>query len=242
MEINLISRKSVHFLTFGAVFFIFSSKPVFADLAVHFLTPQGSRVLKTWKAEDFKSIAKSSGEVSALKFFETSAENLDWKDRAEIDLINIYGQKEGELVRLPRFMVVREWVKFHYFRKSGRVSIEVTSKSLTTIPKAALELSSITKIELTQHATVYPGIQLKIRTNPAASRGEKLFTQNCMSCHSVPGHKFLTPAQLTKTVLESGDAHHKAYSGLVLTPKDIRGLEAYRDALGSEKNDVKSPK
>ena len=164
------------------------------------------------------------------------------KERADIDLLNIYGQKPGELVRLPRFMIVRDWAKFHYHRKSGRVSLEISNRADVAIPRAALELAFVSRVELAKHSFIYPGIQLKIRTNPAASRGEKLFTQNCMSCHSIPGHKTLDPRLLSGAVLKDFSAKHGTYRDLMLSPKDVRGIEAYRDALGSEKNEVKSPK
>ncbi len=211
-----------------------------APIPVAVVTPQGQKSLKSWSSDDFRKLLRADGLISVQKFFDLSTETLDWKERADIDLLNIYGQKPNEVVRIPRFMVVREWIRFHFHRLSGRVSVEVSPKAQISMPKSALELDSVQKVELTKRTTVYQGIQLKIRTNPAASRGEKLYTENCLSCHSIPGRKPVRPDQLTKSVFDQFETAHRAFKNFTLTARDIRGLEVYREALASEKNEVKS--
>ncbi len=213
--------------------------PSQAEVSVDFLTQQGSKTLKTWSNSDLKSITKKE-EISAQKLIiDDSTQSLDLNDRADIDLITFYTRANNTdvmIARIPRFMVWRGFFKLKF--KNNELSGHAI-KSRLLVPVAALELKNISKIELAKAAQVYPGTRIKLRTNPAASRGEKLFSQSCLACHSLPSVKALDPTQLTQTNLHRFHEFHQRYPGFEIDNRAIRGLIAYSEALASEKNEVK---
>jgi hypothetical protein len=206
---------------------------------VTFLTQQGPLVLKTWTDADLKKLAKSSGEISAQKLiFDESTQNLDLNDRADVDLVIISG--EDHTARIPRFMVWRGSIKLKVNRDGTLSSKGETSRLL--VPSSLFTVSKIKKIELTRSSFMYPETELHLRTNPAASRGEKLFTQSCLACHSLPNFPKLKVEELTDAQLDHFNEKHRKQGGIVLDAKAQRGLVAYRDALSSEHSEVKSKK
>ena len=112
------------------------------------------------------------------------------------------------------------------------------------IPASYFDSENIRKIELSDHLTVYPQTKLLLRTNPAASRGEKLFTQSCMACHSVStaGAISLDPATLSHERLHNFDSIHSRWSSMKIDSKGIRGLVEYSEALSIQKIEVKTKK
>ncbi len=52
------------------------------------------------------------------------------------------------------------------------------------LPLESYFLSHVQSIQLTSYRDQYSNLFLKRRTDPAAMRGEKLFVQSCVSCHS----------------------------------------------------------
>ena len=106
------------------------------------------------------------------------------------------------------------------------------------------DANNIRKIELTDHLFSYPQTKLKIRTNPAASRGEKIFTQNCLACHSVSTYHSpnLNPASLTAQKLNLFGSIHKRGPELKLDARSERGLIEYSEALAAEKPEEKTKK
>ena len=208
---------------------------------VVFLTQSGSRILKSWSNDEIQkwisnSHAKSS-EVSAQKFlFEDSTTVLDLNDRASIDLVTI--TTDSKTIRVPRFMIWRGFFQFKWDSKSGELSSRVKNieKGRILVPSWYFEASHIRKIELSDHLVSYPQTKLKIRTNPAASRGEKIFTQNCLACHSVTtyGSPSLNPTALNKARLNSFNNIHKKWPELQLDSRSERGLIEYSEALALE--------
>ena len=214
-----------------------------SGLEVTLLTPQGSKILKSWTPEMLISFSKGKSEISAQQLLiEDSALNLELKDRANIDLFTLYS--ESGMARIPRFMAWRGYLNFYYDSKTKTLSSKIKRKAQTQllVPTEAFEIKNIQKIELAEHSLVYPETKLQVRTNPAASRGEKLFTQTCLACHSLPHHMPLTPANLTVPVLDQFNARHHVFKGLEINARDRRGLIAYSEALAFEKNEVKSKK
>ena len=212
---------------------------------VVFLTPAGSTVLMSWFPDGVTALASKNGEISAQKLiFDESTKNMDLNKRADIDLVTLYG--DHGIARVPRFLIWRGFFKLHWDKKNKVLNSSVTSASRLLVPPEAFKITNIKKIELAQHSWIYPGTELKLRTNPAASRGEKLFTQSCLACHSLPNAKVLSPANLTSENLGHFTAQHRGsnydFHGIELDAKAIRGLVAYSQALASEKNEVKSAK
>jgi len=207
-----------------------------SNVPVVFLTQRGSIPLKTWDSASLKKIARRS-EISAQKLiFDESAQTLALNDRADIDVVTFYGT--NRTARVPRFMIWRGSLKLK-LNKDGTLESEGSSNRLL-VPSFLFSVSKISKIELARISFLYPETELKLRTNPAASRGEKLFTQSCLACHGLPSAPKLKVEELTDLQLNSFGATHKTQGALSLDAKALRGLIAYRDALVVEHSLVKS--
>ena len=232
MEFVMSSRFTFIFVFFcGLAAFI----PGARALDVVFLTPKGPSLLKTWTAEELGQLSKRGKITGQNLIIEESTRSLDLNSRAEIDLVTIYGS--GKIARIPRFMIWRDFIKLRWDPGRKAISANATSASRLVVPKEVFNVSDIQKIELAKHSLIYPGTELRIRTNPAASRGEKLFTQSCLACHSLPQAKAVGPAQLTENNLNHFTEHHRS-AGVDLDSRGIRGLIAYSQALASQQNDV----
>jgi len=110
------------------------------------------------------------------------------------------------------------------------------------VPPGFFSVDGIERIELSRASVLYPGTRLMVRTNPAATRGEKLFTQSCMACHSLENAPKLEATLLAEGYLKAFDQNHAPTVKAGLDSRALRGLLAYREALASEKNSVNSPK
>lgn len=212
---------------------------------VVFLTQNGSRTLKSWTAEEIQKFAGKRAEISAQKFlFEVSTSSLVLNDLASIDLVTI--TTDSKTIRVPRFLIWRGFFQFKWDSKTGVLSSRLKSveSGRILVPSWYFEASNIQKIELSDHHISYPQTSLKIRTNPAASRGEKVFTQNCLACHSVStyGSPKLNAAGLSKEKLATFSVIHKKWPELKLDARSERGLIEYSEALALEQNEVKTKK
>lgn len=184
-------------------------------------------------------MSKKGALIGQKLIFDEATQSLDLNARAYIDLVTFYG--DHQMTRVPRFMIWRDLIKLKWDAKNKTLNAYATSASRLIVPKDVFTVTQIQKIELSKHSLAYPGTELKLRTNPAASRGEKLFTQSCLACHSLPQHKNVTPAQLTESNLKSFPYSHQSL-GITLDSKNLRGLIAYSEALASQKNEVQSKK
>lgn len=204
-------------------------------LDVNLVTHSGARTLRTWSNEELKKFAAKNGEISAQKMLiDESTKNLELNDRADVDLITLYGAN-GKMARIPRFMIWKGAIKFRF--KDGELSSKGESSRLL-VPAQIFSLEKISKIELSRSAIVYPGSHLTLRTNPAASRGEKLYTQSCLACHSLPSFPKLPISALAGISTDRFSKNHHTWS-LTLDSKAIRGLNAYSDSFATAKTEVK---
>lgn len=218
---------------------LFTVKPSAFALDVTLLTPQGSKVLKTWSDAELKKIAKRHGDISSQKLvFDESTQNVELNELANIDLVTLYGA-DG-IARVPRFLIWRGLFKLKLDHHAAVNSRGEADRLL--VPSEIFTLNKISKIELSRASQTYPGTRLTIRTNPAASRGEKLFTQSCLACHSLPQAPTLQVSALTNEKLQNFNTEHKKFKVPSLDAKALRGLVAYRDALSVVRSEVKSPK
>jgi hypothetical protein len=221
---------------FMGIFLISNNARAGVDVA--FLTQAGPLNLKSWHDADLKAVAKRSGEISAQKLiFDESAQKLELNDRADVDLVTVYG--DHKMARVPRFMIWRGFFKLQ-LNRDGTLSSKGDGNRLS-VPSALFTVTKITKIELTRASILFPETELHLKTNPAASRGEKLFTQNCLACHGLPSTVKLKPEGLADAQL-NGFAKNHLPLGVSLDAKGLRGLLAYRDALIAEHSEVKSKK
>ena len=217
----------------------FFGTPKANALEVSLLTPQGQKVLKTWSGVQLQSMAKRSLVSAQNLIFETSAQDLDLNVRADIDLVTLYGAK-NRIARVPRYMIWRGSLKF-FLNSDGTLRSQAGSFP-PMVPKDFFSVDEIYKIELSRASVLYPGTKLSVRTNPAATRGEKLFTQSCMACHSLSNTPKLEVPRLSEAYLVGFQGKHKPTGKMGIDPRALRGLLAYREALASEKNSVSSAK
>ena len=208
-------------------------------LEVTLLTTSGPKTLKTWSESALRSVVKR-GSISAQELiFDQSTQGLDLNVRADIDLVTLYGKK-NRVARIPRFMIWRGNLKLDLSREG-----ELRSRANATPPLVPLDFFSvegIERIELGRASTLYPSTKLLVRTNPAASRGEKLFTQSCMACHSLGQIPRIEATLLNESYLKDFKRGHRPTGGVALDARAFRGLVAYREALASEKISVNSSK
>jgi len=229
------SRFIVSCVFFCLVLWAKEGKAASKTIDVVFLTQSGSQVLKSWTTEEIQKVsAGNHSNVSAQKLiFDESAGSLVLNDRASIDLVTI--TTDTKTIRVPRFLIWRGFFRFRFDPKTGELSSSVKNldRGRLLIPSSYFDATNIRKIELSDHLTTYPQTKLRLRTNPAASRGEKLFTQSCLACHSVStyGSPALNPAELTATKLHNFDSIHKGWSELKIDSKSSRGLVEYSEAL-----------
>jgi len=208
-------------------------------LEVSLLTAEGPKVLKTWSSDQMKKAAKK-GKISAQTLiFEQSTDGLDLNVRADIDLVTLHG-KSGRISRVPRFMIWRDLLKLK-LQADGSLSSRA-SNAPVMVPVDFFRVDQIERIELGRASVLYPGTRLSVRTNPAASRGEKMFTQSCMACHSLQNTPKIEATLLAEAYLKDFRSKHPATTGFELGTRALRGLLAYREALASEKSSVKSQK
>ncbi len=206
-------------------------------LEVSLLTPEGPRVLKSWTVDGLKKLSRGGMIPAEGLVFEESTRNLDLNARAEIDLITLHGS-DGKVARIPRFMIWKGSLKLR-LGQGGKLQSRA-SEAPPLIPSGFFAVEDIRKIELSRASTLYPGTRLQVRTNPAASRGEKLFTQSCMACHSLRETPKLEATLLNESYLRDFSKNHRPTGGIVLDARALRGLVAYREALASGKISVNS--
>ena len=184
-------------------------------------------------------MAKAGGISAQSLIFDESTQGLDLNVRADIDLVTLYAKK-NRVARIPRFMIWRGNLKLG-LSKTGELNSRATATP-PLVPQGFYTLEGIEKIELSRASALYPNTQLLVRTNPAASRGEKLFTQSCMACHSLSQVPQIQATLLNETYLKDFRRVHKPTQGAPLDSRALRGLVAYREALASEKISVNSSK
>ena len=218
---------------------VFGFSSLSQALEVSLLTPAGPKVLKTWSPSGLREIAKK-GSVSAQELiFDRSTRDLDLNSRADIDLVTLHG-RAGKVARIPRFMIWRGNLRLKLSK--GGILQSSANATPAVVPLEFFSVEGIERIELGRASSLYPGTKLQIRTNPAASRGEKLFTQSCMACHSLDRTPRLEATLLNEGYLRDFGRKHGPTRGVSLDARSLRGLLAYREALASGKNGVISSK
>jgi hypothetical protein len=106
------------------------------------------------------------------------------------------------------------------------------------VPLENLFVPGVTQVELSNYREKFGAYFLKRRTDPAAVRGEKLFFQNCMSCHALgqgPGISELFSLDRNRKFVLSD---HLDVKGLPQTgERDKRFLANYLEAYRAERPD-----
>lgn len=220
-------------------------------------------VLKSWSLSELLSLKSVSSRekdpeggqltvwkgVPFSKWFEKVVSELPVEGRARVDLLVLRGAG-GEEVLIPRFLITRYPLMLAAFRNGvalkesgGAIQVVVPWSSKPGIQKEGLPLGAyfgfpLREMELTNYESRVGALLLQRRTDPAAIRGEKLFTRNCIVCHQAGKGS----AQKGISLLDGGRSlalasldHPKAPGAPELSAQDRRALTSYYNAFRSEK-------
>jgi hypothetical protein len=174
--------------------------------------------------------------------------DLPVESRARVDLVVLKGS-QGERAQIPRALIS----KYPIFLALQGDSVSLGNRSTahdrgpifsvvpwSSKPKILSEdlplenyfVSRLNRIELTSYKDQYSSLFLKRRTDPFAMRGEKLFVQNCVSCHALeqgPGFSGMTQnEQKEKQFTAAG--HPSVKVTQKLTERDRRSIMRYLNA------------
>jgi len=178
--------------------------------------------------------------LSAL--VEQAMAGLTAEDRSRIDLVILKGEGKGEGDRR------QVWIPRSYVSKGPLVVVQSESRFKTVLPAdprpgpaaaelplAAFEIENLTRVELANYQERLAGLLLQRRTDPAAMRGEKLFIQNCMACHSDSSAKWKGLGGALAQTLGAGIQKHVTAPGVrPLDDRSSRALVSYWNAWLSE--------
>jgi hypothetical protein len=218
------------------------------------------RVLKDFSAEDLaKMKAKVLTEADPLahgekaKFYGPSLSTLVLEatkqltpaERATNDLV-VLKTRSGKEALMPKAFLVKYPSIELALKKNGqslgaeapRIVLPATSNSKIKSENILLEplfVSELAEITLTSYERRYSAFFLKRRTDPAAMRGEKMFLQNCVSCHSQPQVAMATLASADQ-VEKIAKGEHPDVSGVhefksIFDKKATRSLRSYLQAF-----------
>jgi hypothetical protein len=176
-------------------------------------------------------------------------ETLPVEHRAQVDLIVIKGAN-GEKALIPRALLSKYPLLIAYDWDLNRSPAEDQRGPLYSVvpwsskPKILDEdlpiekyfISQVNQIELTNYRDQFSTLFLKRRTDPSAMRGEKLFVQNCTSCHSMNrggiGSVGLTDER--KAQKFASDGHPPVGVALRLSERDRQSIMRYLNAHRTE--------
>lgn len=214
--------------------------------------------LKSWSVAELMQLKKAqsrereldSGQLVRWKgtllshWIEKALSDLKPEEKAQVDLV-VLKATNGTQTVIPRYLITKYPLMLAYEREGmplsvdgGLATVVIPWTSRAKIADEGLPLSTyfirnVSKIELTSYGSRYSGLYLKRRTDPLAIRGEKLFLQNCISCHATGKAPSLTDGKSTRT-LASASEHPKAESAPKLNERDVRALKSYLEAYRSE--------
>jgi hypothetical protein len=166
--------------------------------------------------------------------------------KAQIDVLILRG-KGGRTAVLPRALAQKYPIVVATQKDGKPLSAEAgpimlvipwTTRPALKAEGAPLEklfVTGLEKIELANYREVYGHLFLRRRTDPSAMRGEKLFVQNCLTCHAA-GHGPAVDeiAQQSRARKLSENGHPHVSGAPELTSRDRRALRSYLDAFMGE--------
>lgn len=195
--------------------------------------PQSGRILQ-WEG------------VVLSQLVDSALEKLPLENRAQVDLVILKGDA-GDQAIIPRSFINKYPFLLAYRWSSGVSALSGFGPLFSVVPWTSKPgvfnedlpiekyfVKSLSKIELASYRELYGQLYLKRRTDPFAMRGEKLYVQNCVSCHqeaSTHGPTSLLSEEKTQKFLNEGHPPLTAMP-LRLTDRDrrsvLRYFEAYR--------------
>lgn len=232
-------------------------------------------VLKTWDLVELKGMKQvtrsekdpADGKMVAWKgvpfsaLIEEALKSLPADIKAQIDLV-VFRGKDGIQALVPRAFTVKYPVLMALGAsgKSGGFTEQGPIYSVmpwTTVDKIKMEeapvqsffVPGVTEVQFSNYRKVFGKFFLQKRTDPAAMRGEKLFVQNCISCHGAaqlagqevklagsdkkipPLDAITAPARMDRLMKQG---HPQAPGVSRLKEKELKALTSYIDAHRAE--------
>jgi len=208
-----------------------------------------SHPLKTWsfsEIEKLKSVSQHekdpvSGQSSSWKGPEVSLlvdktiESLPADQKAQVDVI-VLKDSIGHSYQLPRALFVRFPAILSVQKSGAKLVLPLSSKPKIWeegLPLGLFQMRDVTEIEFANSRQLYGSLFLKSRKDPLAVRGEKIYTQNCMSCHSGADSKGPMGFETSARKLASA-SHPSVKNAPQLKSREMRALISYLDAFRLE--------
>lgn len=216
--------------------------------------------IKAWSLNDLSGLKKVSTQerdpmtgklsqwngVLLSQVVDHAMQTMPAERKAQVDLVVLKNTAGGQAF-IPRALIVKYPMLLALQRDQkslgdlGPVYSVVPWTSKTKIQQEGVPLEKfflpqVTQVELTNYRERYSGLYLKRRTDPAAMRGEKLFVQQCVTCHADrqnPTILELASGEKTREVASAGK-HPEVKGTPSLTDKDKRSLKSYLEAYRAE--------
>lgn len=218
------------------------------SMRVSWVSNQGVRELKSWTLKEINQLKSTTYQewkgVLLAPLMDQALIGLSIEERAQIDLV-ILKNSMGAQIQFPRAFTTKYPVLLAYQKQGKPLNSAEVLQSLILNPshaKATREnlplesffLKGLHSIEFSNYREKYSGVFLKLRTDPLALRGEKIFLQNCLACHSggFVGRRVSEVRQASPDLLLKN--HQKVKWTPAFKPRDWRSLEVYFQARLAE--------
>lgn len=197
--------------------------------------------------------------VSVATLVEQWIERLPGEQRATIDLIVFeaatdpaHPSRAAHRIYVPRWLLTKHPEVRLAYERAGKslgqergpwaLVIPWTSKKKITQEELPLQdffQDRIDRVVLSNYRAQFPALFMKRRSDPVAMRGEKLFVQNCMSCHAT---EHAPPLAIDRSSVADPKIKKVAASGHPTVPggptwgfKDRKALINYLDGYRRER-------
>jgi len=190
---------------------------------------------------------------SLAAWVDEALKGLTAAERAQVDLVVIQGKESRSTRFLPRaFLVKYPQIQLAYLEggkavsDAPRVILPLLTKSKIRSEGVLLEplqVSGVQEIILTSYQNRAGSARLERRTDPSAMRGEKLYLQDCLSCHGTGAARSLPikagEAGLDAFVSFLEKRSHPEVEGLKsltlqFNDKQLKSIDAYLRAKAAE--------
>ncbi len=218
-------------------------------LRVVLASPSGEQLLSEISPVSSRKGASQKQGWVISRLLEDAMAGLTAEARSQVDLVILKGA-DGRQASIPRAFITKVPMRLVLDSSGGggvagarfRAVVPADGRARSVredLPWGTYELPAVSRVELTSYQALWGGQFLSRRTDPAALRGEKLFVQNCMSCHAaaVPGWKGRGPGFAES--LPQALSRHPQIQGLKpLDGRSSRALVSYWTAWLTEPTGV----
>ncbi len=212
---------------------------------------EASHPLKSWTLSELQKLKSvthhekdpATGRSGSWKGPEMSLlvdktiESLPGDQKAQVDLI-ILKDAAGRSIRLPRSLIVRFPVILSPQGSGAKLVLPLSSKSKIWeegLPLGLYQFHDVAEIEFANSHNLYGSFYLKSRKDPLAVRGEKIFIQNCLSCHASGKAGAGEPLGFEKSARKLASVNHPSVQNAPqLKSREMKALVSYLDAFRVE--------